>query len=626
MIAAVSERSDPFGGLDGYIQSLRGAPNRVPGGRPEFAGAKTQPGAQVPVPDIKTSSATPGAKTNSVIPYARVTPMDSKFNASRPGFPSFVAKTGSMPLGRNGGRQTLPERRSLCASLESVNQLLTMDGSDDDRYRTLQGPDEFSALNPLDEWRLVPFLNEWRLDGVALGVDTEENLSQVLNVAVGGVCRQVVNIFGGRRAPLETLYIGLVARLDDVTNRFVFEYVPFGENLLSSRLAQKTGTSAGSSCFDDQTHPLLRPEAGRDGSGNLRDDLTGIERMVGAWRLGVVTDTASVRDSSSIRDMPERSLDQSYMQLPVAEHNVSAEIVVEWVDWRSLIRRYPDCIVGRDHMLRSVPVICGIVYNFPHEDVYEPPSDPDILLYEQTYTDYTTRLVHRYDQEESVPCVAEAVLLQRPYLRCLYPSTGLVPVDAASVRRYAKYAAMFLKRQFAKGKDPTYKDVILQSFKTLDDTLASEDDKKAARERLQRMLQLYAKSMKVRVKDTDENGKVTEKVDNLRDVENYVQSWLAQGHPTVKIDKTAEPVLYAAYENAKSKLIEEAKSDLNYQKALASYVRDIVTDTSNLNDDGTALKKPALECIEDFVEVLTITEIFTRITTYVTRADVAFLE
>lgn len=71
MIAGVSERSDAYGGLDGYLQSLRGPPTRVPSGRPQFAGAKTEPTSQVPVPDIKSSAATPGAKTNSVIPYAR---------------------------------------------------------------------------------------------------------------------------------------------------------------------------------------------------------------------------------------------------------------------------------------------------------------------------------------------------------------------------------------------------------------------------------------------------------------------------------------------------------------------------------------------------------------------------
>lgn len=281
-----------------------------------------------------------------------VTPLNSKFQAAKPGFPSFVAKSG-----RAGGRHTLPEKRSLCASLESVNELLRMDGGDDDQHRTLDG-----AHDPLDEWRRVPFLHEWRLDGVALGVDTEENLSQILNVAIGGVCRQVVNIFGGRRAPLETLYIGLVARLKPDLKKYYFEYVPFGENLLFSTY------------FDDRTHPLFKKAHGRDG---VTDDVMAIECMVGAWKLGVVTDTASVRDGSSMRELPRKRSDQRYMQLPVGEHNVSAKVVVEWVDWRSLIRQYPDCIVGRDHTKRSSLTVDEIVYHFPHEDIYEPPGDPE---------------------------------------------------------------------------------------------------------------------------------------------------------------------------------------------------------------------------------------------------------
>ena len=62
-----------------------------------------------------------------------------------------------------------------------------------------------------------------------------------------------------------------------------------------------------------------------------------IESMVGSWKLGVVTDTASVSDPMAMRELPKT--DQRYMNVPTAEHNVSAEIVVEWVDWRSLIRR-----------------------------------------------------------------------------------------------------------------------------------------------------------------------------------------------------------------------------------------------------------------------------------------------
>ena len=45
-----------------------------------------------------------------------------------------------------------------------------------------------------------------------LGIDTEENESQVLNVAVGGICRRVVNHFDTLTMfALDVLYVGLIA-------------------------------------------------------------------------------------------------------------------------------------------------------------------------------------------------------------------------------------------------------------------------------------------------------------------------------------------------------------------------------------------------------------------------------
>ena len=122
MLAAVSERSDRFGGLEGYLQQVKGNPRGVPTGRPTFAGAKNEPTAPVPTPQIKSSAATPGFKSNSVIPYTRVTPQNSRYLAARPGHLSFVSATGSYPLQRTG--VVNPERRSLCFSLEAVNKLL----------------------------------------------------------------------------------------------------------------------------------------------------------------------------------------------------------------------------------------------------------------------------------------------------------------------------------------------------------------------------------------------------------------------------------------------------------------------------------------------------------------------
>ena len=65
--------------------------------------------------------------------------------------------------------------------------------------------------------------------------------------------------------------------------------------------------------------------------------------MVGAWRLGRVTDGASVRFKSATRP----------------EHNVSVAVAIEWYDWRMLMRRYPDCGVGTDHLNLELLEECG---------------------------------------------------------------------------------------------------------------------------------------------------------------------------------------------------------------------------------------------------------------------------
>jgi len=349
----VTERGDRFGGLEGYLQQVAGGPHRVPSRRPEFAGAKTAPTAPVPVPPIKSSAATPGAKSNSVIPYPRVTPSNSVFNAAKPGHLSFVAAEATVPTNRK--RSGYPERHNVCGSIEVVNNLLTPTGTADDSRRVLafDPMNPFTSPHPLDDWRQVQVLREWRLDGVVLGIDSEENASPLVNVAIGGIARQVVNVFGAAPFALEDLFVGLIATLDSGNNRYTFEYVPFCGRLLDAAVTPQWPNSG--------SHPMLATGPGMNPDGSARSDATRIERMVGAWRLGRVTDTASVK----------------FKQAPPPEHNVSVLLAIEWWDWRMLRRKYPSANVGNDHLNRELLVECGIVFNWPSETPTEGPHNPE---------------------------------------------------------------------------------------------------------------------------------------------------------------------------------------------------------------------------------------------------------
>ena len=212
------------------------------------------------------------------------------------------------------------------------------------------------TAHPLDDWRRVPMLAEWRLDGVSLGIDTEENTSQLVHVAVAGVCRQVVNVFGGAPFALEELFMGLVATLEVRAgggDRYTFQYVPFGGRLLDA-----------SAQWPDGAHPLLR-----------RDPLSGasgVERLVGAWRVGRVVDLAAVRDKT--RD----------------EHNLSVALGVEWLDWRALQCKYPDALVGEELFEKGVLPTEGVLFNWPSEDPREAPSNPEFeYLFDRTRDERT---------------------------------------------------------------------------------------------------------------------------------------------------------------------------------------------------------------------------------------------
>lgn len=293
---------------------------------------------------------------------AGVTPLDSSQAAAKPGHVSFVSATGALPLGRTSAPQKTPERRNICASLETVNHLLACDGSAEDAQRTLP-----MGNIALDSWRRVPMLREWRLDGVMLGVDTEENESQVLNVAVGGICRRVVNHFDTLTMfPLDVLYVGLIAVPTPAKAgrpaRYEFNYCLFTSRCLTA-----------SASFPKGAQKILE----EIGEGPFR--ASRLHLMVGAWKVGKVVDLKAVWDPN-----PQYHSEHTVKgERLTAEHALSVALSVEWEDWRSLHRKWFDndvqdmrCLVGHWHYRRSIRRMNRdeALFNWPSEM----PSDPTV--------------------------------------------------------------------------------------------------------------------------------------------------------------------------------------------------------------------------------------------------------
>jgi hypothetical protein len=331
MLGAIGPSSDPFGGLEGYLQQARGPGARgVPRRAVQFAngaGAKTKPGADVPTPaqPFKTSGATPGKASNELIPYTRVTPLNSSFLAAKPGHVSFVSATGSYPLGRTANVQRTPERRNLCFSLDALNNLLKCDGTAEDANRTLP-----IGNVALDSWRRVPLLREWRLDGVMLGVDTPENESQVLNVGIAGICRYVVNHFDTLTMfALDVLYVGLIAvptpGKNGIPARYEFHYCLFTSRSLTAGSGGVGGFPHGAQSIHDYVGEEGHPWRA-----------TRLHLMVGAWKVGKVVDIKAVFD----KDATYHSQSEVRGKRLGAEHALGVLIDVEWHDWRMLRRMW----------------------------------------------------------------------------------------------------------------------------------------------------------------------------------------------------------------------------------------------------------------------------------------------
>ena len=189
--------TDRFGGLSGYKRPLNGNPTRVPTNLPAFRGVPHRPGDKtIRAPAIRSSANKPDRKTNVLIPYARVCPLDNAHEIGRasPGDVVFLSKA----------RPNLPgyahSRFNRIVGIDFLNRFL---GKDFWKERVLSpGGSTYShilvdSVKVADDWRAVPFLTEWSLDGIVLSNDQPEAFyndaegkrdGQLFNIGIQGVC------------------------------------------------------------------------------------------------------------------------------------------------------------------------------------------------------------------------------------------------------------------------------------------------------------------------------------------------------------------------------------------------------------------------------------------------------
>jgi hypothetical protein len=168
-------------------------PTRIPGNQPAFRGVNNKPGQPIKAPAIKSSANHPDRKTNVLIPYARVCPVEFPADLGRtdPGDVLFVSKT------RPGVPGYAHARESRVCGVDALNRWLspmfwdTKNEAGDFRY-ILTNPKKLA-----DDWRKVPIFQEWTLDGICLSND-EKNLNrasmsmqrdgQLWNIGIQGPC------------------------------------------------------------------------------------------------------------------------------------------------------------------------------------------------------------------------------------------------------------------------------------------------------------------------------------------------------------------------------------------------------------------------------------------------------
>ena len=191
--------TDRFGGLTGYKRPLSGNPTKVPSNLPAFRGVSHRPGDKtIRAPAIRSSANKPDRKTNVLIPYARICPLDNAHEIGRasPGDVVFVSKA------RPGLPGHAHSRFNRIVGIDFLNRFLGKDFWKD-KVQSSQGVGTtyahilVDAVKVADDWRMVPFLTEWALDGVVLSNDQPEAYysdssgkrdGQLFNIGIQGVC------------------------------------------------------------------------------------------------------------------------------------------------------------------------------------------------------------------------------------------------------------------------------------------------------------------------------------------------------------------------------------------------------------------------------------------------------
>ena len=191
VVAAVG--TDTYGGLSGFRRPVQGNPTRVPTNLPAFRGVTNKPGSTIKAPAIKSSANKPDRKTNVLIPYARVTPVEfpADIGRTQPGDVLFVSKT------RPGVPGYAHARESRVCGVDALNKWLSplhwmmKNEAGDFRYILV---DPFKLA---DDWRKVPLLQEWTLDGICLsnedrdlyrGSMSSQRDGQLYNIGIQGPC------------------------------------------------------------------------------------------------------------------------------------------------------------------------------------------------------------------------------------------------------------------------------------------------------------------------------------------------------------------------------------------------------------------------------------------------------
>jgi len=282
MISAVGASSDAFGGLSNAYKYDAVNPVLVPNQKSGRPGVAAFPETRtLDAPDIKASATTDRKKTNAKLVYTRVTKKHHQLRAGPPEGIVFVSRSFSEFDG------TGLNRRSVVFGIDAVN-------------KELDESAKLYANNPLDNWRSVQVLREWTLDGVLCGIHKEIVVEDALNVCIAGPCLTRNTFDTEHIFPLDVCYVCLVASEGDHGSgkHFHFTYVPCTSRSLAEHDLSRSMLSMGRS--------------------KMTSDVR--SRIVGAWKLGCVFDSATVKAKD--------------------QHSLTVNIAIEWVDWRVLVENF----------------------------------------------------------------------------------------------------------------------------------------------------------------------------------------------------------------------------------------------------------------------------------------------